>query len=322
MQCVPAHRLAEETFVSTPAEVAKHHKRRLAQYKHLRYMWIPYTDAVVVVQSNELVPGSKEEAEALAAEAAGGRFSEDQRLQPWRELLTRHCGMAAEEVATMNFAQCRDILLYKAPLDPRWVAKVNAAEAEFWRRSEGLRVGWSDEILGFECGGQQWVQEVALPAGTGAEPSGADLAYMGDLYKLIKKHKVAAPAPIEQRWTSGSASLMSPSYGSPESLHTWVGIIMFLPEAEAERQAVTAAFVEYGRLVERQLMEKYSAVHHWAKLEQPLDGEDLKRRRALLAARYPLSAFAAARARVDPKNILGNGLVDTLLSPNAPTQEA
>lgn len=43
-----------------------------------------------------------------------------------------------------------------------WVAAVNQAEAEFWKLSSGTRVGWSDEILGFDCGGQQWVLEVSL----------------------------------------------------------------------------------------------------------------------------------------------------------------
>ncbi len=40
------------------------------------------------------------------------------------------------------------------------------AEAELWKRSEGYRVGWSDQILGFDCGGEQWVLEVAFPTGT------------------------------------------------------------------------------------------------------------------------------------------------------------
>lgn len=38
------------------------------------------------------------------------------------------------------------------------------------RCSEGMRVGWSDELLGFDCGGQQWVLETAFPAGTLAKP--------------------------------------------------------------------------------------------------------------------------------------------------------
>ncbi len=61
------------------------------------------------------------------------------------------------------------------------------AEADYWRRGEGYRLGWSDELLGFDCGGQQWVLEVALPAGTLAQPDGKDIAYMEDLLKLVKQ---------------------------------------------------------------------------------------------------------------------------------------
>ncbi len=46
------------------------------------------------------------------------------------------------------------------------------AEAEYWKRSEGYRTGWSDEILGFDCGGEQWVLEVAFPTGTQKYVSG------------------------------------------------------------------------------------------------------------------------------------------------------
>lgn len=40
------------------------------------------------------------------------------------------------------------------------------AEAEFWQRNEGYRVGPSDQQLGFDCGGQQWVLEICFPTGT------------------------------------------------------------------------------------------------------------------------------------------------------------
>ncbi len=45
-------------------------------------------------------------------------------------------------------------------------ARAGQAEAEYWRRSEGFRTGWSDQLLGFDCGGQQGVLEVAFPTGT------------------------------------------------------------------------------------------------------------------------------------------------------------
>ena len=58
----------------------------------------------------------------------------------------------------MRYADMLHLVLHV--LAQSWVAAVNGAEAEFWRRSSGVRVGWSDQILGFDCGGQQWVYEV------------------------------------------------------------------------------------------------------------------------------------------------------------------
>lgn len=47
-----------------------------------------------------------------------------------------------EEVSTLTFAQLRDELLAKGagPLDKAWVARINAAEADFWRRNSGYMV--------------------------------------------------------------------------------------------------------------------------------------------------------------------------------------
>ncbi|KAK1575585.1 hypothetical protein Q3G72_006690 [Acer saccharum] len=119
--------------------------------------------------------------------------------------------------------------------------EVNQAEAEFWRKSEGYRVGWADEILGFDCGGLQWVSETCFPAGTFAKPSMKDLEYIEELKKLIEKEEVPAPAPIEQRWSARSQSPMSPAYSSAENdIFSWVGIIMYLPTMDArQRKEIT-----------------------------------------------------------------------------------
>ena len=106
----------------------------------------------------------------------------------------------------MNFAQLRDALLALAPLDKEHVVAVNRAEAEYWRRSEGHRIDWSDKLLGFECGGQQWVSEVCFPTGKVTASSGADLGFMRDLLRLIESSDIPAPAPIEQRWSASSPS--------------------------------------------------------------------------------------------------------------------
>lgn len=51
----------------------------------------------------------------------------------------------------------------------QWIAKVNQAEAEAWQRGSGAtRTDWSDQILGFDCGGQQWVKEVGGVGQVGA----------------------------------------------------------------------------------------------------------------------------------------------------------
>lgn len=103
------------------------------------------------------------------------------------------------------------------------MVKVNQAEAEFWRKSEGYRVGWSDEILGFDCGGEQWVSETCFPAGTLSKPSMKDLEYIEELMQLINKELIPAPAPIEQRWTARSKSPMSPaSSKSEDDIFSWV----------------------------------------------------------------------------------------------------
>ena len=68
LQCVDAHRLLERTFVVTREEVRKNHRKWLRENQHLRYMWIPYTDSVVVVACN---PTKHETVPA----AGGGWFS-------------------------------------------------------------------------------------------------------------------------------------------------------------------------------------------------------------------------------------------------------
>jgi hypothetical protein len=50
LQAVPVQKLQEKTFVATAKEVAANHAKWLRSNKHMRYMWLPYTDSVVVVQ--------------------------------------------------------------------------------------------------------------------------------------------------------------------------------------------------------------------------------------------------------------------------------
>ena len=88
-----------------------------------------------------------------------------------------------------------------------------------------------------------------------SEPNGADLNYMEDLLKEVEANKIPAPSPIEQRWSSGSRSPMSPAAAAavgasaeaavaatpmgakPGALFSWVGIIMYMPSDDPKQRA-------------------------------------------------------------------------------------
>ena len=205
-------------------------------------MWIPYTDSIVVVQSNPLTAFNVPRSTAPSNTPL-------QQTQAFRSLIRTRAvdgkvgDYTIEQLEELNFAALRDVALKEAPLDLEWLKKVNKAEEDYWKKSSGFRVGWSDQILGFDCGGQQWVLEVAFPAGNLSKPSLVDLDFMQDVMNQIKQHRIPAHAPIEQRWTSSSRSLLSPVYNATvdDSVHCWVGIILYLPTDDPRvRQSITA----------------------------------------------------------------------------------
>ncbi|GLE05275.1 hypothetical protein PINS_up014287 [Pythium insidiosum] len=310
LQCVPTYHLAERTVVTTMADVRQHHAQWLKKFQHLRYMWIPGTDAVVVVQCQRITP---EQAQAAAAgDAFPPRpFTADEQMQAPRELyLELTQGRHDPDYLSWSFTTLRDRLLELRPLDRDHVARVNQAEKQFWLLSQGFRVGLSTDIIGFDCGGQQHVQEVAFPT------AGAlDIDFVETLMQRIEASGVPAPAPIEQRWTARSSSSLSPASSAynPSQLFCWVGIIMYLPTPdEAERRAITSAFERYVALY-RDMMEPFGGTEHWAKLEWPEDAAERQRMRERLAKRYPLDAFRQAREALDPHHVLSNHIVDELL---------
>merc|ERR1712061_75703 len=76
LKCIPQYTLHERTYCTTVAELRKNHAELLQTYRHVRYMWIPYTETVVVVVSDLAKPGAK------AREA----LPEQERVKPLREL--------------------------------------------------------------------------------------------------------------------------------------------------------------------------------------------------------------------------------------------
>ena len=376
IRCDPLTWLVEHTWVASRAEVAAHHAAWLAGHRHIRYMWVPHADAVVCVGLVEAGEGAPAPPVNVWGGACGGRDgvaaasapgdappAADPRapLDALIPAATALRGLAApptDHLAALSPMLLRQWLLNAAPLDTAWVGAVNRAEADHWAAVAAGpgRAGWSDQLLGFDCAGPQWVLEVAFPTGgdggggggsdggqAGAGPesadtsttpsppsppppprsNGADLAFMTDLLARIEGAGVPAHAPIEQRWSAGSASTLSPAAGPPGSLHCWVGVILYLPDegdgppGGVLRAEVDDAFAAYAALVERELGPKYGATEHWAKIEpgRYSAASALPAKRAALAARFgadAVAAFGATRARLDPKNVLGSPLVDAL----------
>ena len=61
MQCIPAHKLLEHTFVLSRAEAMKRLPILLQNHRHMRFMWIPYEDAVIVVTNDPVVENDEDQ---------------------------------------------------------------------------------------------------------------------------------------------------------------------------------------------------------------------------------------------------------------------
>ncbi|CAK9003673.1 4-lactone dehydrogenase, partial [Durusdinium trenchii] len=327
LQCVGAHRLAEDTVVMSREEIEQGHSDRLRRNRHVRYMWIPFTDSAVVVTSNPLETPQGDPDQALNATQLA---PEAERMKPMTDLLReldakdpevlRAYGGIPAKVEEGGFGALRDWLLRAGPgpLSPEHVRKVNKAELEFWRNSQQTGVvDDSFNVLAFDCGGQQLVLEVVLPCGTLEDPNLADLEFVRKLLAKIESSDFPAPAPIEQRWTRGSTAGMSPVFSIDplHSLHSWVGIILYLPTQDPkDRQKIVDTFESYKAMLEDvNTAGAFDANTHWAKIEAPRSMAERKSLREALAAKYPLQEFRALRDKLDPKGILTNELLESIL---------
>eukprot|EP00884_Botryococcus_braunii_P015250 jgi/Botrbrau1/2408/Bobra.0395s0037.1 len=270
--------------------------------QHIRYHYYPYTNDVVVVTNNPVPEGTP-------LPRPRREYTEEERRHALLELLreVQPEEVESSSIASMSSAGLRCHLLGFNSLDRDWVARINRAEAEYWRRSEGYRLGWSDQLLGFDCGGQQWVLEAALPTGSLRSPNKADLRFVEELLRRLEGESVPAPAPIEQRWSAVSTSRMSPASAPPgaprDTVASWVGIIMYLPDFEHDpehtlRDKITHSFFDYCRLME-EVMEPYGATEHWAKIEVD-HFQDIEAVRQRLAKRYPRSRLQRPAAAFGP----------------------
>jgi L-galactono-1,4-lactone dehydrogenase len=220
-------------------------------------------------------------------------------------------------------------------LDPDHIRRVNKAEREFWIKSQGTEIAPSDQKLQFDCGGQQWVYEVCFGTGTYGIPNSNSIDFVEELLGEIESRGIAAPSPIEQRWTSASTSPLSPafagggeSYDAQHALFSWVGVIMYLPSEDLDptgyrREFIAQSFKDgYCKMV-REVGKKYGALCHWAKLELGAGGDDddgvAESVRERLGPRV-VGAYNEARAKYDPKGVLSCSLIDQIFG-SSPSNE-
>ena len=346
LSAIPKFNLEEETFCLTRDSVGRDHVERLQKYRHVRYMWIPYTDTVVVVVSNattkavhDTVRGSGAAAGEKPTQAMCALLQAKAQLTPSSTQPSSSSSSsiskksASVDYSSWSFSQLRDALLDHSPLDIGHIKAVNAAEAAYWRSSSGTRVDDSTNILGFDCGGEQLVYEVCVgmgPLGGGAGAAAGPTASVADSYDIalvksmlsaLEAANIPAPSPIEQRWTASSSAPMSPAYSpSRADVFTWVGVIMYLPQTQTQEQraAIASKFGQYCAALQP-VLDRHGAKVHWAKIEptyspgSPGDEGDRTAMRARLARSYKLEEFNSLRDALDPRRVLSNSLIDGLL---------
>lgn len=339
LKCIPEITLREETAVLDRTKIdTQAHIDRLKSFRHVRYMWVPYTNTVVSVVSNPTTATDVSTPTSNQESVSNTEFPTRALVDLALNITNSNQGSliankeSEDDIRKKSFSQLRDLILDHAPLDTEHIVRTNAAEAQFWAASQGSRVDSSTNILGFDCGGEQWVYEVCIPMGPLADYSSKDtkdnkdvssasgvsrdIEFVQRLLALIEENKIPAPSPIEQRWTASSTAYMSPAHSpNRDDVFTWVGIIMYLPPSQtpAQRDAIAARFREYCRLIDP-LVREYGGYPHWAKIELPESKEELQSLRAYLRQKYPVEQFVSYRRTVDPNNILSNNLVDLLFN--------
>ena len=57
----------------------------------------------------------------------------------------------------------------------------------------------STKVLGFDCGGEQWVMEVCFPIKTLEDETYDDIKFVEELLRVVESQGIPAHGPIEQR---------------------------------------------------------------------------------------------------------------------------
>jgi len=107
MECISAHELVEHTFVLTRKEAIAKKEKLLQEHKHTRFMWIPYTDAVIVVTNDPLDQVSHDVPQTLSTYG-----NDEEKKRPLTNLFKELCKengrkYSFEDVKGMGFGELR-----------------------------------------------------------------------------------------------------------------------------------------------------------------------------------------------------------------------
>ena len=107
MECIPAHKLIEHSYVLTREEAVANKTKLLEEHKHTRFMWIPYTDAVIVVTNDEFDPTTQSEPSSMSV-SANDEESKKPLTDLLKELFMEHGKeIVNEDVNGMGFGELR-----------------------------------------------------------------------------------------------------------------------------------------------------------------------------------------------------------------------
>jgi L-galactono-1,4-lactone dehydrogenase len=111
----PAHYLCERTVVASAAAVlgdVDAHRRRLRRHRHVRYMWLPHTDDVVIVTIDAVRLPPPALAELAARRATSGGGGGDTSVDPYTYNLTGETTPPPPSLtASQRCAPMRNLLL-------------------------------------------------------------------------------------------------------------------------------------------------------------------------------------------------------------------
>jgi L-galactono-1,4-lactone dehydrogenase len=316
VQCVESVPLLESVNVVSRAELARQHTKRLHQSRHVRYLYMPYSDHVHITTIHPV--GQKSPAATSDADLSARRTKS---LAALRQLYRRV--VRGDPPADSLSAQAlRVAVLATDPTNVELVRQVNDAEALSWEAMDGTtRIGRASDLLLMDCGGDQLVSEACHVAST-ANDEHADLSHVGDLLSLAEKSHLPLPGPVEQRWTAASNALLSaagkhrvPS-NARAAVFSWIGTMMYLPSPDSKqapmRAAVEAANRRWREMWSNELWRHYDCAEHWAKIVPPTNASEAASLRQRLWRQFPLDEFCELRKQLDRSRKFGNAWLNEL----------